>query len=202
MKIKIKPLGISIIISILVIVVIAGLFYYFKFIRVPNGAFIQPDSNISPGQKAYYNISDFETSKLPKNIVTYAKKYKLFEEMYNSDKKVFVYGYVKNEKEQPLDEAFHKEFTKAVNKNEFKNYTFVVYENIEKDIIKTIKNSGIQIDEDSCGERIQTEEELDELINTSLNCYANACIIDNKKNEYTVLPKDTRLLIQILKKDK
>lgn len=188
------------VISIIVMLSIIAITIY-KLTTPPNYGPIDPDSDKRPK----YNLEEFKPETIPAGVKESAKKYNLFKEMYFSDKKVLVYGYEKNQVEEPLNESFHTDFMKALKKNRIKNdeYNIVIYTNLEKQIIKTFKEHDIDIDEDEgCTINVPSVKDLDLLLKTSIQCYANACLVDPAKNTYQILPKDIPLLLEILKKKK
>lgn len=188
------------VISIIVILSIIAITIY-KLTSPPNYAVIDPEADKRPK----YSLDEFDIETIPAGVKESAKKYNLFKEMYFSDKKVLVYGYEKNQVEEPLNESFHTDFKKALKKNRIKNseYNIVIYTNLENQIIKTFKDHNIDIDEDEgCTIDVPSVKDLDLLLKTSMQCYANACIVDPAKNTYQVLPKDIPLLLEILKKKK
>lgn len=201
MKIQMKPWGIAAITAIVLLIIASVLFYYFKVLHFTGEKIAK--SNNKETETTSFSLSDLERKPLPKNITQYSKKYHLLENVYNSDKTVFIYGYEKNQKDEPLDESFHKKMTKALEKESLNNYNIIALQNVEKEIIAAFKKNGIGIDEDEeCTDKTKEEQELEVIIDTTFHCYANACIIDFKKNQYIMLPKDVNCLIKALKEYK
>lgn len=185
------------IISIIVILFIIAITIY-KLTTPPTYELVDPSSDKRPK----YSLDEFETKTIPAGVKESAKKYNLFKEMYYSDKKALVYGYEKNQVEEPLNESFHNDFKKALKRNRIKNdeYNIIIYTNIENQIIKTFKEHNIDIDEDEgCTINVPSVKDLDLLLKTSIQCYANACLVDPAKNTYQILPKDIPFLLKILK---
>lgn len=184
------------VISIIVIILIIAITVY-KLTTPPKYELVHPEDTNRPK----YTLEEFKTEQIPKGVKESAKKYNLFKEMYYSDRKVIVYGYEKNQMEEPLNESFHTDFMKALKKEKIKNdeYNIVIYTNLEKQIIKTFKEHDIDIDEDEgCTINVPSVKDLDLLLKTSIQCYANACLVDPAKNTYQILPKDIPLLLEIL----
>ena len=76
--------------------------------------------------------------EFPQNIKFYSKKYDAFNELYNTNKKVFIYGYKPLAIEKNMDERFHKKLITRLEEEGLKNYKIIPYENWQ-DLNKKIR---------------------------------------------------------------
>jgi len=145
-------------------------------------------------------INGTDSGHYTMDMAKVSEKYKSYENLYHSDKKVFTYGYTQYTLNKNEGAKFHKELQKKL-AGENLNYDVVVYKNpqdYESDVES--RNSGVyEGDASKCLMENPSVQELDNLRKLSNDCLINACIIDMKKKEYIVLSRDTDYIIEQLK---
>lgn len=130
------------------------------------------------------------------NIKSISKKYHLYENIFNSDKPVLIYGYEKKYRKPPISEAFHKELMKELSKGDYSRYNIVGLTDINKFGEAIFQE---QDDDDSCFAQKQYKnpeyKPISDLIQV---CYPNSCIVDPQENIYFVVPKAVNLIARVL----
>ncbi len=140
-----------------------------------------------------------ETKPLPEGIKTLSEKYKGYENLYSSDKKVLSYGYLQYTLDKKDGKSFHEELQSKLAKKNF-NYEVITYENWTDYDINLEKANKAVYEENSekCLMENPSVQELDLLRDTSKECLMNVCIIDVKNNRYTVISRDIDYIMTVL----
>lgn len=135
---------------------------------------------------------------LPDDILTTAKKYHAFEDVFDKDKVVFLYGYNTLSFSKYYGKDFHREM-RARLKNENLNYKVLPLENTKK-MIKQVKiNNGIN--PKTCLMSTPQTEKLENLFDVISDCSIFACIVNVKNNNYLLINRqDANQVIEELKK--
>lgn len=141
-----------------------------------------------------------EEANIPRTIKLTAKKYHAYEDLYNTKKPLFVYGYTSAYSTRSGSLQFHEEMQKRFKKEKL-NYKYLAvknWRNISAELIakyeKDITPSG-----EVCAPEYELDKKLQNLIDISESCMENACIIDNKKNKMIVISRDIDFIIKVLK---
>ena len=173
----------------LILVLWAGFNIYNTFDRAYNS------------EKYINYIFDAEEKPLPKDIQKLSQKYKVYEELFNSEEPIFTYGYFKYTLKKQQSEKFHKKLEKRLKKENL-NYKFLVYKNWDEYENKIEEENAAVYDGDDekCLMENPSVQELDSVRNTAVECLQNSCIIDLKHNKYIVISRDVDFIIEQLKK--
>lgn len=141
-----------------------------------------------------------EEKPLPADIQKLSNKYRGYENLYNSGKKVFTYGWLQYTLEKDQGEKFHKALQAKLAEAKL-NYEIIPYKNWP-DYDSKIERSNSAVyegDDSKCMMDNPSVQELDTLRDTSAGCLRNACIIDGKNNKYIVISRDIDYIINTLK---
>jgi hypothetical protein len=146
----------------------------------------------------HVQLNSYTTTPLS-GIKNQSKKFKLFEDVYNSDGKIITYAIQTNTLNRKDNENFDKDFQAEFN-NKKLDYKLVTYKDIDKIADEYVtKNEDLAPDSDSCGYGTQSEKEFEEFIQDVKNCMINVCIINNKNNTITKLSRDKNYIFEVLK---
>jgi hypothetical protein len=148
----------------------------------------------------YARLNSYVTAIIPSNLKNQSKKFKLFEELYNSNDKIVTYAIETNTLNRKDNQEFDKTFKEKFNKSNL-NYKLITYNNIEK--IKNeykAKFDNPSQEVPSCGYSSETEKEFDDFIKNVEKCLINVCIIDNKNNTYTTISREPNYALEVLEK--
>ena len=135
---------------------------------------------------------------LPGDISEIAKKYKAFEDVFNTDKEVFLYGYRTMSFSSTTGKDFHSDMKKLLKKEDL-NYKVIPLKNPHKIISKVKTDNGIN--PKTCVMSTPQTEKLERLFEVINNCMVYACIIDNANKKYVIIERDNpKHVIDVLKK--
>ncbi len=159
------------------------------------------DKHYNPEKYNPYILPTAEEKPLPKNIKQLSEKYEAYQDLYNSDKPIFVYGYTRYTPKKRESIKFHKSLKARLEKEKL-GYKVITYRNW-RDYDNTVEENNMDLyegDGSTCTMANPSSEELDSLRNTSKDCLEFACIIDMKKNKYVILSRNVDFIIDELKK--
>lgn len=154
-----------------------------------------PKSETKPIFYTIKNQNDYELPEYTKDIST---KYQVYPDLYNSDEKLFVYGIEPTSDDPLYNLEFHKKMEKAYKKAHLA-YKYVTYTDWEDEKLAIIVRNRNYINQDSCSNENNIGDKIENLIDTSENCFRKACIIDPQNNKYTLMSRDVDFIIQVLK---
>ncbi len=196
-----KKFGVIIISLVILITVSLTGGYYFNKFKTEHYQSQEEDDYTPPTAEEIemyaqeFDINETRINDLSKDVQKLSKKYHFFDEVFNSDKTVFVYGYEKREK-VPLDINTHKEIQAVIKKNNFdKKYKVFALTEFKKTFIKMLKANNIPVDEDgNCGDETVEEREIMQIFDEIIPCYLNSCIIDFQKGKVIMIPKFAKVI--------
>ena len=177
------------VITILLLALISGVIYWCRLPKAINEKITKDD--ILYAVKTF-NINNIERNTFSNNIKKYSKKYNLFDEIYNSNNLIFVYGYEKGSRKENTSEKFHKTIQKNIKeKNLDKKYNIIIITNPQKTVQEVAKknNLGLEKATKGCDLKSSNDTGVLEIIDTTSTCYYGVCIMNPKKNEYITFPK-------------
>lgn len=137
-----------------------------------------------------------EEHNMPSDIPELSKKYQAYENIYNSDKPIFIYGYDTHTFDKKDGLIFHDELTKKL-ENETINYKVIPFKNWE-DLHDELR---VKYDPESEGCTMESPDqaELNKVLNLTSNCLMNSCIIDSKAKKYYEISRDVDYIVNVLK---
>ena len=153
--------------------------------------------------KSFKRFNDFNTlvyvteeHNMPSDIPELSKKYQAYENIYNSDEPIFIYGYITNTFDKKDGLIFHDKLTKKL-ENETINYKVIPLKNWE-DLHEELR---VKHDPESEGCTMESPDqaELNKVLKLTSNCLMNSCIIDSKAKKYYVISRDTDYIVNVLK---
>ncbi len=160
----------------------------------------------SSALKKYKNFKQFkqltiithitEEHKLPQNITKFSKKYKAYENIYSSDKPVFIYGYDSHSMNKTDGLIFHNELTQKL-ANEKINYQILSFKNWEN--INDELREKYDPQSEGCTMESSEQADLNKLLKITSSCLMNSCIVDPKTQKYYFISRDTDYIKSILK---
>ncbi len=184
---------------ILIAVSLSGGYYFNKF-KTERNSYDEDEYTPPTAEEIEMEVQEFDIKETrildwSKDIQKLTKKYHFFEDMYNSDKKIFIYGYEKHD-QFPMDVKTHKEIQAIIKKNHFDDeYKIIAMTDFKKTFIKMLKANNIPVDEDgNCGDETPQERDINQIIEEAIPCYLNSCIIDPKKKQSIMIPKFARVI--------
>lgn len=135
--------------------------------------------------------------ELPKNIKQISKKYNAFNEIYNSDELLLVYGYIPLSIEEKENRIFHKEMNNLLKEKDI-NIKVLPYKNW-RDVLEQAQVENGK-DPNACTLFSASEKNLQLIIDTTKDCFSNACVIDAKNNKYASLWKNPADIVATIEK--
>lgn len=144
-----------------------------------------------------FNYSEKMVS-LPNNIKNIAKKYNAFNEIYNSDELLLVYGYDPLSVKEKENRLFHKRINELIKERNIK-IKVIPYPNWINTIEQAQEDNGK--DPSACTLFSAHEKDLETIIKTTKDCFMNACIVDAKNNKYVSIGKDLGIIIATIEKE-
>ena len=181
---KVDKIVISIVGLILVLAIICGIVEYLLKKNKHNSLHI-------------ITFNHYEQKQLPEKIQKLSKTYNAFTELFNSDERVFTYGYEPLSIVKNHDQKFHNQLSQRI-KEENINFKILPYPDWKEAELEIKENNGIDA---SCTMKNPEHEDLNTVLDVVDECFMNACIIDSKNGTYTVISRDINYLIKVLKND-
>lgn len=144
--------------------------------------------------QAYINTT--EEHNMGNDIPELSKKYQAYENIYNSDKPIFIYGYNTHTFDKEDGLIFHEELTKKL-ENETINYKVISFKNWE-DLHEELR---VKYDPNSEGCTMESPDqtELNKILKLTSSCLINSCIIDSKAKKYYTISRDIDYIVSVLK---
>ncbi|MDE6137886.1 MAG: hypothetical protein K2F57_00280 [Candidatus Gastranaerophilales bacterium] len=144
--------------------------------------------------QAYINTT--EEHNIGNDIPELSKKYQAYENIYNSDKPIFIYGYNTHTFDKEDGLIFHEELTKKL-ENETINYKVISFKNWE-DLHEELR---VKYDPNSEGCTMESPDqtELNKILKLTSSCLINSCIIDSKAKKYYIISRDIDYIVSVLK---
>ena len=134
---------------------------------------------------------------LPADIKKISQEYNAYKEIYNSDELLLVYGYYPLSVEQKENRIFHKRINELIEERKL-NIKVLPYKNWRESIDQTQEDNGKN--PGACTLFSADEKDLETIINTTKDCFMNACVIDAKHNRYVSMGKDLGVVIATIEK--
>lgn len=137
-----------------------------------------------------------EERNMPEDIPQLAKKYQIYENIYNSDKPVFIYGYETHTFDKQDGLMFHNELTQKLEK-ETLNYEVLSFKNW----VDNNQEIREKYDPKAEGCTMETSDQagLNKILKLTSDCLMNSCIIDAKNKKYYVISRNTDYIVNVLK---
>lgn len=194
--------------SLILLGVLAGGIYYF----MSNPAMSDSDDVDKPSKEEiqnyidHFDLSTLEFEKIQPSVYKYSKKLGFFDEVFSSQKPVFVYGYEKGSRVKYISEKFHKQMQKDLEDNGFdEKYTIVTISKPEAQVNDVMKKYKLEIPEEEspCDLKDSDMKGVLDIVDVMSMCYGGACLIDNKKKVYLAFTKDyPEVILKLLKEYK
>jgi hypothetical protein len=148
----------------------------------------------------FAHLNGYITENFPSDFKTQSKKFKFFEDLFNSNDKIITYSIETNTLNRKDNQVFDKIFKEKFNKSNL-NYKIITYNDIEK-IKKEYQKEHFKssLETPSCGYSNETEKEFDEFTKNIENCLDKVCLIDNKNNTYTTITREPDYILEVLNK--
>lgn len=165
--------------------------------------FIIKLAKIKFAQSSPLNIQKFQselvlTLNLPESVISTAKKYGAFEEVFDKNNLVFLYGYNTLSFSKIHGKDFHREM-KSLLKNEDLNYRVIPLKNPKDRIRQIMLDNGIN--PKMCLMSSKKTEKLNDLFEVIDDCSKMACIVDSANGKYFLITRnDPKYVIDVLKK--
>ena len=154
----------------------------------------------------HFDLSTLEFQKIQPSVYKYSKKLDLFDEVFSSEKPVFVYGYEKGSRVKYISDKFHKQMQKDLAKNGFdEKYTVVTISKPEARVNDVMKKYKLEIpqDESPCDLKDSDMKGVMDIVDVMSMCYGGACLIDNKKKVFLPFTKEyPDIIFKLLKEYK
>ena len=180
--------------SLILLGVLAGGIYY--FVSHPAKSDLEDVDEPSKEEiQAYvdnFDVSNIAFLPIPDSVYKYSAKFKLFDDVFSSEKPVFAYGYEKGSRIKKLSESFHKTVQKDLEKRGLdEKYNVVVISKPEVIVNDVMKKNKLEIpkDESPCDLKDGDTNGVLDIAEFISECYSEVCLIDAKNKKYIVLPK-------------
>lgn len=154
----------------------------------------------------HFDLSTLEFEKIQPSVYKYSKKLGLFDEVFSSQKPVFVYGYEKGSRVKYISEKFHKQMQKDLAKNGFdEKYTIATISKPEAQVNDVMKKYKLEVpkDESPCDLKDSDMKGVMDIVDVMSMCYGGACLVDNKKKVFLAFTKEyPEIILKLLKEYK
>lgn len=139
----------------------------------------------------------YDLIDMPKDIKQISKKYNAFREIYDSDELLLVYGYEPLSIEEKDNRIFHKDIDNLIKEHDLK-VKVLSYKDWRDYIDKAQEDNGK--DPNACTLFSAGEKDLQLIIETTQDCFRNACVVDAKNNKYVVIAKNPMNIVATIEK--
>lgn len=188
MNTKIRILLICLVVAV---IIIGGCYY--KFVQAPK-------MNIATNEvdEIEFDTSELrEVKHLPKNMNNLIDKLDLFPDIYKSNKKVLIYGYIKGQDDET--EYFHRKIQKTISKSTRNEYKIIAVGNVNKFLEKTLRQARLEKTKNIPESDIK---EISKSYDIIIDCLSNCCIIDPETKDIIKMNKNPYLVIKELEHSK
>lgn len=158
---------------------------------------VQKVLNYKHAIKAQETLNIADKKVLNNEYLDISKKYKIYENIFQSKEPVLIYSYTPGGLNKLQSEYFHEKLTTILKEKNIQHKIIAInnhdWENLKEDLDeKYIDNDA------TCTMVTKEQEQLEDFIDFANNCFSNACIIDTKNKTYTFISRNAEYITKVL----